>query len=268
MKRKIKHLWYEITKRGFIVVVFLLGFSAILIWFLVTGISPSETTIIIGISAIAAVFAAISSVATLMQATEAQKQRENQERPYITAFFEGTGRGMVYLEIQNGGNSPALNVTFDFDPQPVDFAGRKLSEVSLFQKPISFMPQGKIYRQAIEMGFRFLAEGKPTKYRVKITYSSISGELFTPSVDYDLEYLKQATLPGKTIDENLEDISKHLKDIKDIFQGVHKDNSILVQTPKEYENRFRARMDERKELPKWKQAIRSFLENALEKINR
>ncbi|MGC1379183.1 MAG: hypothetical protein WA821_23335, partial [Anaerolineales bacterium] len=82
MKRRIKHIWQEIAKRG-IFVVFLLLLSVIVLftWFFVTGFSQSQTTITIGIAAISALFAAISSIAALMQATEAQRQRENQERP-------------------------------------------------------------------------------------------------------------------------------------------------------------------------------------------
>jgi hypothetical protein len=246
----------------------LLGVSVLFTWFLVTGFSESQTTITIGIAAVSAVFAAISSIAGLMQATEAQRQRENQERPYITAFFEGTNRGGLYLEIQNAGNSPAIDVTFKFEPEPIDFAGRKLSEVSLFQKPISFMPQGKTYRQLIDVGHKFLAEGKPTKYRIKIIYSSVSGQMFDESTDYDLDYLKQSTLPGKTTEENLEDISNQLKDITGIFKSVRGMNSFHIETPDEYHTQIQALRGERKELPRWKAILRKLLEKAIEKINK
>ncbi|MGC1378960.1 MAG: hypothetical protein WA821_22210, partial [Anaerolineales bacterium] len=184
----------------------------------------------------------------------------------ITAFFDGTNRGGLYLEIQNVGNSPAINVAFKFEPEPIDFAGRKLSEVSLFQNSISFMPQGKMYRQIIDVGHRFLAEGKPTKYRVRIIYNTISGQLFDESTDYDLAYLKQSTLPGKTTDENLEDISKELKDISNILGSVRGTNSLLVETPDEYNARIQAMMDGRRDLPGWKKLIRKLLESAIEKI--
>ena len=221
IRRKLKHIWQEIAKRGvFIIAVLLLGVSVLFTWFLVTGFSQSQTTIAIGIAAISAVFAAISSIAGLMQATEIQRQRENQERPYITAYFEGTNRGGLYLEIQNAGNSPAVDVIFKFEPEPIDFVGRKLSEVSLFKKPISFMPQGKAYRQIIDAGHKFLADGKPTKYQIKIIYNSVSGQMFDESTDYDLDYLKQSTLPGKTTEENLEDIAKQLKDLTEAFKSA------------------------------------------------
>lgn len=246
MRRRLKHLWQEIAKRGiFVIAVLLLAVSVLFTWFLVTGFSESQATIVIGIAAVSAVFAAISSIAGLMQATEIQRQRENQERPYITAFFEGTNKGGLYLEIQNAGNSPAVDVTFKFVPDPIDFAGRKLSEVSLFKKPISFMPQGKAYRQIVDVSHKFLADGKPTKYQISIIYSSVSGQMFDESTDFDLEYLKQSTLPGKTIEENLEDISKQLKDLTEIFRSTRGMNSFLVETPNEYETRLQAIRDER-----------------------
>ncbi|KAF0107754.1 MAG: hypothetical protein FD146_1385 [Anaerolineaceae bacterium] len=269
MRRKLKHVWQEIAKRGIsVIAVLLLAVSVLFTWFLVTGFSESQATITIGIAAVSAVFAAISSIAGLMQATEAQRQRENQERPYIAAYFDGTNRGGLYLEIQNAGNSPAVDVAFKFEPDPIDFAGRKLSEVSLFKKPISFMPQGKAYRQIIDAGYRFLADGKPTKYQIRIIYSSVSGQMFDENTNFDLEYLKQSTLPGKTTEENLEDISKQLKDLTEIFRSTRGMNSFLVETPSEYETRLQSIRDERKELPRWKIIARNLLENVLEQINK
>ena len=81
------------------------------------------------------------------------------------------------------------------------------------------MPQGKAYRQIIDAGNKFLADGKPTKYQIKIVYNSVSGQMFDESTDYDLDYLKQTTLPGKTTEENLEDIAKQLKDLTGAFKN-------------------------------------------------
>jgi hypothetical protein len=269
VRRKLKHIWQEIAKRGiFIVAVLLLGVSVLFTWFLVTGFSQSQAMITIGIAAVSAVFAAISSIAGLMQATEAQRQRENQERPYITAYFEGTHNGFLYFEIQNAGNSPAVDVIFRFEPEPIDYSGRKLTDISLFNKPISFMPQGKAYRQVIDASHKFLAEGRPTKYQIRTVYNSISGQLFDEITNIDLEYLKQTTLPGKTTEDNLEDISKQLKELTQIFRSTRGMNSFLVETPTEYRARLQVMNEERKELPRWKMMVRNLLENALKIINR
>jgi hypothetical protein len=70
--------------------------------------------------------------------------------------------------------------------------------------------------------------------------------MFDESTDFDLEYLKQAKLPGKTVEENLEDISKQLKDLTEIFKNARGMNSFLVETPIEYETRLQAMYDESK----------------------
>jgi len=107
------------------------------------------------------------------------------------------------------------------------------------------MPQGKTYRQIIDVGHKFLADGKPTKYQIRIIYSSVSGQMFDESTDFDLEYLKQSTLPGKTAEENLEDISKQFKDLTEILRSTRGMNSFLVETPIEFETRLQAMRDER-----------------------
>ena len=78
-------------------------------------------------------------------------------------------------------------------PAPVDFAGRPLSEVSLFAHPITFMPPGQVHRQAVHMANKFLAEGNPTRFDVLVRYDSIRNEHFNETTVHDLVYLKQAT---------------------------------------------------------------------------
>ncbi len=92
--------------------------------------------------------------------------------------------------------------------------------------------------------------------------------MFDENTDFNLEYMKQSTLPGKTTEENLEDISKQLKDLTEIFRSTRGMNSLLVESPSEYETRLQAMRDERKELPRWKIIARKLLENVLEKLNK
>jgi hypothetical protein len=236
---KRKHILDWISKRSIVfIVVLLFAVAVILIWFLITGFSQSQSIIAIGIAAVSAFFAAISSIAALLQAVETQKQREYQERPYVIAYFDGTNRGAMYFVIENKGNSPAVDVKFEFTPPPVDFAGRTFNEVSLFQKPINFLPHGKVYRQIIDVSHKFLAEGKPLEYKVQVFYYSVSGEYYADTTEFDLSYLKQATMSGGTIEENLEDISKSLKEIISFLKSVKGSNSLLVKTPDEYQSRL------------------------------
>jgi hypothetical protein len=239
MKRTFKHILQWISKRSILFVTLLLfGVGVLLILLLVTGFSQTNIAITLGIAATSAFFAAISSIASLLQAVEIQRQREAQERPYVTVYFDASNRGFMFFIIRNSGNSPAIDVTFKFDPAPIDHAGRPLTQISLFQKPISFLPPGKHYKQLLDASHRFLAEGKTTKYKVTVIYSSTSGELFKEVTEFDLSYMRQSNLPGKSVEENLEDISKHIKDLNALLGSVKGWNALLVETPEQNQKKI------------------------------
>ena len=255
MKRNFKHALQWTSKRSVVfVTVLLFGVAVLLVWLLVTGFSQTNIVLSLGIAALSAFFAAISSIASLLQAVEIQRQREAQERPYVTVYFDASNRGFMFFIIQNSGNSPAVDVTFEFDPAPVDHAGRPLTQISLFQKPISFLPPEKNYRQLLDASHRFLAEEKPTKFKVTVIYSSISGELFKEVTDFDLSYMKQSNLPGKSVEENLEDISKQLKDLNTLLNSAKGMNSLLVESPEQYQKRVEKLVREAKRKSKAKPA--------------
>ena len=267
---RLKHALQWLARRSAIVVALLLIAAAtLLIWFLASGFSANAATASIGIAAISALFAAISSIASLLQAVEAQKQRESQERPYVITDFDAGSNRLIYFVIQNSGNSPALNTKIQFDPAPVDYSGRRLNQVSLFEKPISFLSPGKTFRQLVDVGHKLLADGKPTKFRVSISYESIHGEIYRDSTEHDLAYLKQATAPGRSIEDNLGAMSEELKKLVTLLDSVRGRgfaNSILVESPEEHEARLQQLLMRTKAAPKWKLLLRSFLERILSKL--
>ena len=102
--RRIKHMLQWIAKRsGFVISVLFLAVVVLLLWFLNNAFSQTDTSIAIAIASISAFFAAVSSIASLLQAAEIQRQRENQERPYVTVHFDATNRGAMYLIVENSG---------------------------------------------------------------------------------------------------------------------------------------------------------------------
>jgi len=207
-----KNLAYWLSRRSTLVVAILfLALGILFAFFLATGFSSQQTQAVIGIAAVSAFLAAVSAVANLLQAVEAQRQRELQERPYITAYFKGSSKGAVYFVVENSGNSPALNLSIRFAPAPTDFSGRTLDQVSPFAKPIPFLPAGGSLRQIIDAGHAFLAEGKPTRFTITIAYSGVQGVSYSDHFDHDVEWMKQATLPDKSIEDHLEEITKILK---------------------------------------------------------
>ena len=251
MKIRARLLLQWLSRRSIVLVTILLFAIAVLfVWFLSAGFFADATHAIIGIAAISALFAFLSAFANLLQAVEVQKQRQGQERPYVTAYFEGASNGAIYFAIENSGNSPAFDVNFQFNPSPVDHRNRPLNQVSLFARPISFLPPGKAYRQILDAGHRFLAEGKPTKFSVSVSYQSIYHEAYRETVEHDLDYLKQATLPTKTVEDHLDKISKELEDLVRILQSVRGLNSLLMETPDQYHSRVEREMrDDRDSKP-------------------
>lgn len=267
MLARMKHILQWLSRRSIVVVTTLLiAIGILLVWSIVTSFSQTDTRVSIGIATVSAFLAAVSAIATLMSAVEMQKQRESQERPYVVAHLDGASSGLICVFVENFGNSPAQNVTIKFDPVPVDFQGRPLSEVSLFKNPISFMPPGKTFRQAIDVGYRFLAEGKPTNFSVSVSYSSIHGERFSETVPTDLAYLKQATRPEKSVEEQLESLSQEVHKLVSVLESARGMNSLLVESPEQYQSRLQRELGQRENGPKWKIALRSFLQYLLLKM--
>src|SRR3990172_314212 len=155
-----RNILQGISKHGrFIVFVFIFGVGILIIWFMVSGFDQGELQISIGLAAISTYLAAVSSIANLLQAVETERQRRNQERPYINTYFDPSGGGMIYFIVENLGNSPAKKISIEINPIPKDHAGRKLSDVSFFSKPIGFLPAGKKLRQMVDIGYNFLRDG-------------------------------------------------------------------------------------------------------------
>lgn len=245
-KTRLKRFFHWFAKRSVLfVTVFLFGVATVMLCFFSVGLNPNNERAVIGIAVVAAFLSAISAVATLVQAVETQKQREELERPYVIAYFDATNNGALYFVIENSGNSPALDVRFKFDPSPIDHAGRALDTISLFANPISFLPTGKVIRQIVDASHRFLEDGKALKYEVSIKYYSAFGDKFSESIEHDLEYLKQTTLPIKTTNDYLKEISKELEKLSNSVSKAQGFNSFLVETPTKYSSRVKTMRDRR-----------------------
>src|SRR5688500_2956931 len=119
---KFRHILQAISRRAVLIItILIIGTGVLLVWFLSSGFSPSTVQISIGIAAISAFLAAISSISNLLQAVETERQRRNQERPYINAYFDAASSSAIYFVVQNSGNAPATNVKLSIDPIPVDY---------------------------------------------------------------------------------------------------------------------------------------------------
>jgi hypothetical protein len=156
---------------GFVVLVIF----GVLTWLVFAGFSQNATWVAIGLAALASLFAAVSAVASLVQAFEAQKQREMSERPYVMVYFDAAYGGFLSLVITNAGNAPAVDVRIKFDPGFQIYSGESINNISLFQNPISFLPPGMLHRQLIDASHRFLEKGKPTYFKAHLEYRTPIG---------------------------------------------------------------------------------------------
>jgi hypothetical protein len=239
-KFKLKRIFQWFSRRsGFFITALLCATVAILFWFLSSNLSSDNDRYIIGLAAFSAFLSTISAISSLFQAVETQRQRENLERPYITAYFDSSNNGAFYFVIENNGNMPALDVSFKFDPIPVDYKNRPFNQLSLFSCPITFLPNGKVIRQIVGSCFTFLADGNPLKYEITIKYYSAFGGTYEETIHHDLDYLKQVTLPRKTSDDYLKDISDELKDLIRCIAKAQGSDAFLVESPAEYSNRMK-----------------------------
>jgi hypothetical protein len=243
---KIRQILYWFSQRSaFIVALLIFGVGVILIWYLVSDFSSSVGQSTLAIAVITTFFAAISAVANLLQAVEVQKERIDTLRPYIIFNFEGTSGGAIYFKIQNLANSPARDIVFEFNPAPIDHANRPLDQLSLFQHPISFLPPGGQIRQIIDAGHRFFNDERPIRFEITVRYLSVYSGAYSETIIHDLEYMKQATIPGRTLEESLDDLAKELKKINRRFQSISNSDSLRVEPRTQYvhriENDFRRR---------------------------
>lgn len=217
---------------------FIVAAIGLFAWYLFTGDSRNPTWVVIGVAALSAFFSAVSAIAALVQASEAQKQREMSERPNVAVYFDTTWAGIAYLVVTNMGNAPAINVKIRFDPGFDLHSGASVNELSLFQNPISFLPPGMTYRQFIDASHKFLEEGKPTYFKAHVEYETVLQETVTESLDFNLEYLRDTHLPDKPVEGHLAEIGKKLGELNKTFQSVKHGGSIWVEAPEEFAQRM------------------------------
>lgn len=210
---KIKYFLQWLARRSEILLaLLLLGGAIVFIWVLITGVTIDEKATVI-IAAISIFFAAISAFASLLQVVEAQRQREDNERPNVISYFEAGSNGAFYFVIENIGNSPSYDLTIQFNPSPIDYAGRLLNDISLFKNPITFLPPSKPIRQIVGATFSFFENNKHTNFHTRLNYKSVAGKTFQEEISHDLEYLRHVTLPGKVTNDYLKEISENLRNL-------------------------------------------------------
>jgi hypothetical protein len=98
--------------------------------------------------------------------------------------------GVLYLELANLADRPALNVACTFDPPLVDVQGRDVSKLALFRHVAFIGPRRRI-RTLLDSTAGYFARESATGVTVAVEYERPDGERRETKVTHDLELFRE-----------------------------------------------------------------------------
>ncbi|HET7856162.1 MAG TPA: hypothetical protein VFL41_06865 [Gaiellaceae bacterium] len=98
--------------------------------------------------------------------------------------------GVLYLELANLADRPALNVSCAFDPPLVDAQGRIVSELKLFRHVELLGPRRQI-RTLLDSVAGYFAREAATRVTVAVEYERPGEPRRTTKVAHDLELFRE-----------------------------------------------------------------------------
>ena len=100
--------------------------------------------------------------------------------------------GVLYLELANLTDHPALNVVCTFEPKLVDLEGRDVSELALFRR-LPFLAPGRRIRTILDSSAGYFAREKAGNVTVAVEYEHAGEGRRSGRVVHDLEVFRQLT---------------------------------------------------------------------------
>jgi hypothetical protein len=150
------------------------------------------------------------------QVREAQRLREQQNRPFVVIDFDIERGVETYLEVSNLGTSLARDVTFEIDPPLASAVGVPVEELKMLSEGISTLAPGKQLKTFFDIGFQRVESGLPMTYSATIRYTDEDGKRpFTEVIDLDLELFMHLEAPTR---RSVHDVNERLKEIRDILR--------------------------------------------------
>jgi hypothetical protein len=98
--------------------------------------------------------------------------------------------GVLYLELANLADRPALNVACTFEPPLTDAAGREISELALFRR-LGFLAPRRRIRTLLDSSASYFARAVAGRVAVSVEYERPGGERRTTRVVHDLEVFRE-----------------------------------------------------------------------------
>jgi hypothetical protein len=105
----------------------------------------------------------------------------------VDVVFEG---GLLYLELANLSDRPALNVSCAFDPPLVDLQGRDVSKLALFRR-VEFLGPGRRIRTILDSSAGYFAREAATRVTVVAEYERPEEQRRSTRVTHDLEIFRE-----------------------------------------------------------------------------
>ena len=98
--------------------------------------------------------------------------------------------GVLYLELANLSDRPALNVACTFEPGLVDVEGRDVAELALFRR-LQFLAPRRRIRTLLDSNAGFFAREPAETVTVAVEYDRPGDQRRTTRVVHDFEVFRQ-----------------------------------------------------------------------------
>ena len=98
--------------------------------------------------------------------------------------------GVLYLELANLADRPALNVACSFDPSLVDVRGRNVSELRLFRN-VAFLGPRRRLRTLLDSLPGYFAGARATTVAVTVEYERPGAPRCATKLTHDLELYRE-----------------------------------------------------------------------------
>jgi hypothetical protein len=98
--------------------------------------------------------------------------------------------GVLYLELANLADRPALEVTCSFDPPLIDLQGRDVSELRLFRR-VEFLGPGRRLRTLLDSVPGYFQRDAPARTVVTVEYERPGQRRRSTTVTHDLELYRE-----------------------------------------------------------------------------
>jgi hypothetical protein len=105
----------------------------------------------------------------------------------VDVVFES---GVLYLELANLADRPALNVTCNFDPPLVDVQGRDIAKLPLFRR-VEFLGPRRRIRTLLDSSSGYFAREPATRVVVAVEYERPDQTRTVTQVTHDLEIFRE-----------------------------------------------------------------------------